>query len=427
MNTVFIVTIVFTGCPIEDGIVPFDTREFNLTDYLNIARENFIGRQWLYREIENAFKPVRQGASGVLIIGDPGAGKSALSAQLVCSRTSSRTIHDHVLGYHLCKHSDKNTQNAGKFVRNLAQMIARRLPEYGYIVANSSFIQRSLNTDCVTIQDPVGCFEQAILTPLKTLTNEPKENWYIIIDALDECLTQSETSHSIVYLLNNKLPRFPSWLKLVMTSRNESSVSLSSNSVLKLIIDPEDVRNIEDIELFLTTKFYRDGPLLQQVKIWFGDNSIENTARLIAALLSKSQGNFLFVKEMLHHWETSKAGKGDPYALPETLGELYYSYFERLYNRREQFKPIRRVLELLVATFQPLSQKEIFEVLKMKESHLDEEYDFKDRMKELGHFLRYGENDTVTLYHLSLTEWLTSESNRNGPFFVSKKKGHEVF
>ena len=420
-------TFYFTGCPAEDVSVPFDTREFNLTDYLVTAREDFIGRRWLYQEIEHVFKPARQGLSGVLVVGDPGAGKSALSAQLICSRTSSRTIHDHILGYHLCKHSDKNTQHTGKFVRNLAQMIASRLPEYGYIVTNSSFIQRSLNTDCVTIQDPVGCFEQAILTPLRGLTNEPKENWYIVIDALDECLTQSETSHSIVYLLNNKLPRFPSWLKLVMTSRNESMVSLNSNSITKLIIDPEDTRNIEDIELFLTTKFYRDGPLLHQIKIWFGDNSVENTAKLIAVLLSKSQGNFLFVKEMLHHWETSKAGKDNPYALPETLGELYHSYFERLYHRREQFQPIRRVLELLVATFQPLSLKDIFDVLRTKEENLDEDYDFRDRIKDLGHFLRYGENDTVTLYHLSLTEWLTSESNRNGPFYVSKKKGHEVF
>lgn len=420
-------TFYFTECPAEDVSVPFDTREFNLTDYLVTAREDFIGRRWLYQEIEHVFKPVRQGLSGVLVVGDPGAGKSALSAQLICSRTSSRTIHDHILGYHLCKHSDKNTQHTGKFVRNLAQMIASRLPEYGYIVTNSSFIQRSLNTDCVTIQDPVGCFEQAILTPLRGLTNEPKRNWYIVIDALDECLTQSGTSHSIVYLLNNKLPRFPSWLKLVMTSRNESMVSLNSNSITKLIIDPEDTRNIEDVELFLTTRFYRDGPLLHQIKIWFGDNSVENTAKLIAALLSKSQGNFLFVKEMLHHWETSKAGKGNPYALPETLGELYYSYFERLYQRREQFQPIRRVLELLVATFQPLSLKDIFNVLRTKEENLDEDYDFRDRIKDLGHFLRYGENDTVTLYHLSLTEWLTSESNRNGPFYVSKKKGHEVF
>ena len=398
-----------------------------MTDYLTIAQENFIGRRWLYQEIESVFYPTRQGVSGVLIIGDPGAGKSALSAQLVCSRTSSRTIHDHVLGYHICKHSDKNTHNGGKFVRNLAEMIARRLPEYGYIVTNNSYIQRSLNTDCITIQDPVGCFEQAILTPLRRLKNEPKDNWYIVIDALDECLTQSETSHSIVYMINNKLPRFPSWLKLVMTSRNESSVSLKSNSVMKLIIDPEDSRNIEDIELYLSTKFYQDSPFIHQIKFWFGDNSLQNTARLISALLSKSQGNFLFVKEMLHHWETSKAGTSDPYALPETLGELYHSYFERLYNRREQFKPVRRVLELLVATFQPLTQKQIFDVLRMKEVNLEEDYDFKDRMKELGHFLRYGENGTVTLYHLSLTEWLTSESNKNGPFYVSKRKGHEVF
>ena len=419
--------ILFLGCPAEEVDVPFDTKEFNLTDYLTIARENFIGRRWLYEEIEGAFFSSRDKVSGVLVIGDPGAGKSALAAQLVCSRTSSRTIHDHILGYHLCKHSDRNTQNGGKFVRNLADMIARRLPEYGYIVTNNSYIQRSLSTDCVTLQDPVGCFELAILSPLRLLKNKPKENWYIVIDALDECLAQSETGHSIVYLLNNKLPRFPSWLKLVMTSRNESSVSINSDSVTKLIIDPDDIRNIEDIELFLSTKLLQDGPLINRIKFWFGDNSIKSTARLISALLSKSQGNFLFVKEMLHHWETSRAEKRDPYALPETLGDLYHSYFERLYSRKEQFRPIRRVLELLVATFQPLSLKEIYEVLKTKEENLEEEYEFKDRINGLGHFLRYGENDTVTLYHLSLTEWLTSGSNTNGPFYVSKKKGHEMF
>ena len=397
-----------------------------MTDYLAGARENFIGRRWLYNEIENALHPPST-VSGVMIVGDPGAGKSALAAQLVCSRSSSRTIHEHILGYHLCKHSDKNTRIAGKFVRNLAEMIARRIPEYGYIVSNSSYILRSLNTDCVGIQDPVGCFEQAVLSPLKSLTNVPKENWYIVIDALDECLTQTETSHSIVYLLNNKLPRFPSWLKLVLTSRNESSESLNSGSIAKLSINPEDSRNIEDIELFLTTRFYRDGPLLYRVKTWFGESSVENTAKLISALLRKSQGNFLFVKEMIHHWETTRVKRNDPYALPETLGELYHSYFQRLYDTREQFKPVRRVLELLVSTFHPMTQREIFDVLKMNEKQLEEDYDFRDRMKELGHFVRYGKNNTLTLYHLSLTEWLTGNSNKNGPFYVSKKKGHEVF
>ena len=379
----------------------------------------------MYQEIENAFDSART-VSGVLIIMHPGAGKSALSAQLVCSPTSSRTIHDHILGYHLCKHSDKNTQIAGKFVRNLAEMIARRLPEYGYIVSNSSYIQRSLHTDCVTIQDPVGCFEQAILSPLRSLTNIPKENWYVVIDALDECLTQTETSHSIVYLLKNKLPRFPSWLKLVMTSCNQSSVSFNSDSIQKLIIDPLDSRNIEDIELFLSTRLYQDGPLLHQLTVWLGGNSIANTARLISTLLRESQGNFMFVKEMLRYWETSKVHARSDLALPKSLGELYHSYFEIFFNRKEKFKHVRRILEILVSKVEPLTQKEIFHVLRMKEKNLEEDYDFKDSMISLGPFLRYGNNGTVTLYQKSLSEWLPSESNRDGLFYVSEKKGHEM-
>ena len=426
MNPVFVCTSILPGCPAEDASVPFETKDINMSDYLNTARaENFMGRQWLYREVESTL--LGSDVSGVLIIGDPGAGKSALSSQLICSRTSSSLIHARILGYHLCKYSDKNTQMTGKFVRNLAEMIARRLPEYGYLVSNSSYIQRSFVLDCIQNQDPVGCFEQTILTPLRNLKNEPKENWYIVIDALDECLAQGETSHSIVYLLNNKIPRFPKWLKLIMTSRNESDATPHSSKIKEIIIDPGDSRNLEDIELFLTSRFYQASPLLNHVKLWFGDDSVKSTSKLVSTLLSKSQGNFLFVKEVLRHWELARHELRDAYALPKTLGDLYHSYFARLYPdaRRGSFNPVRRVLELLVATFEPLTQKELFDILRMKERTLEEEYEFQSRLNEMGHFLRYGENNTITLYHLSLTEWLVSESNKK--FRVSKKMGHEKF
>ena len=373
--------------------------------------------------MENSFYHSRQGVSGVLIIGDPGTGKSALTAQLICSRKSSRTFYDHVLGYHLCKRAERNTKNGGKFVRNLADMIARRLPEYGYMVADNSRVQRSLNNDCVTIQDCVRRFQEAILTPLGLLKNKPQENWYVVIDALEDC--QSETTLSFVNLLDKKL-RFPSWLKLVMTSRNETSFSINSSNFIKLKINPEDTRNIQDIETFLAAKLFQDGPLIRPIKFWFGDNSTRNTARLTSALLSKSQGNFLLAKEMLYFWEISRAEIIDPYSLPETLGELYKRQFERLYSPAEKFEPLRQVLELLVASFQPVTIKQIFDILRRKEN-LKEASRLKYRMDELGHFLRYEENDRVTIYHPSLTEWLTSESNTNGPFYVRKKNGHEIF
>lgn len=71
--------------------MPFDTKDINMSEYLISARaEDFIGRQWLYREVEDAFKDDSIG--GVLIIGNPGTGKSAWASQLICSRTTSSTI-----------------------------------------------------------------------------------------------------------------------------------------------------------------------------------------------------------------------------------------------------------------------------------------------------------------------------------------------
>lgn len=71
--------------------------------------------------------------------------------------------------------------------------------------------------------------------------------------------------------------------------------------------------------------------------------------------------------------------------------------------------------------------KEIYDVLRMREVDLDQDYDFRDRMKELGYFLRYEKNDMVILYYLLLMEWFISERNRNSLFYVSKKRGYEVF
>ena len=396
-----------------------------MSEYLDTDQaKDFVGCQWLYREVEDAFEG--ENITGVQIIGSPGSGKSAFASQLICSRTSSSFIDTRILGYHFCKYSDKNTQMAGKFVRNLAEMIGRRLPEYGYIVDNNTYIQRSLKDDCIHYQDPVGCFEVAVLSPLRNLKNKPREiYWFVVVDALDECLTQVETGHSIVYLLNNKIHRFPPWLKVVMTSRNESDVSLHSGKVKKITIDPEDSRNLKDLEIYVTKRLFQESSLLHRVKSWFGDDSVKLTTKLAAEVLSKSQGNFLFVKELLDYWELSRPDLRDAFVPPKTLGDLYQSYFERLYPRKGNFKYARHIFELLVSTFEPLTQKQVFELLRLRENNLDEEYSFKNRLKELGHFLKYGKDNTVTLYHLSLTEWLTSE--RNEKYFVSKRKGHETF
>ena len=73
---------MFEGCPAEDSSVPFETKEFNMSEYLDADRaEDFVGRQWLFREVEDAFE--EENIAGVQIIGSPGSGKSALASQLI--------------------------------------------------------------------------------------------------------------------------------------------------------------------------------------------------------------------------------------------------------------------------------------------------------------------------------------------------------
>ena len=125
------------------------------------------------------------GKRGVMLVGNPGSGKTAFISNLLCSRAASSLIHDRIAGFHFCMHSDKGTQNAAKFVQNLANMVASTFVDYNAVISRDSYVQRVLKEDCS--QAPESCFQEGILTPLKNLPSQPKEPWYIIIDALDEC------------------------------------------------------------------------------------------------------------------------------------------------------------------------------------------------------------------------------------------------
>ena len=55
---------------------------------------------------------------------------------------------------------------------------------------------------------------------------------------------------------------------------------------------------------------------------------------------------------------------------------------------------------------------------------IDYEYDFVYTLKELSHFIRYGKSNTISIFHLSFTEWLTSSENLENPYYVSRSHGH---
>lgn len=468
------------ACPTENADVPFSTKEFNVTRNLNDAREGFIGRHWLYRDLESLFLNSKvNSVRGAVVIGEPGAGKSALIAQLICSRSSNAYIHERIIGYHLCKYYDKATQDPGRFVRNLVDLIARRIPEFGMLISNTPSILEILQQSC--FREPYYCFEQAIATPLQTL-NYNQQHYFMIVDALDEC-SSDDAEISIAKFIKDTYKKLPKWIHLVMTSRNDSSVLRHFSSFPKLYLSSKDARNLQDIEIFTATKLLENAGYLERLKVMLGFGDTEVTSYVTKTLVSQSQGNFLFTKETLHFWKDGQRGDDDlnqlPKAideqyesyskrkrlngmldfrstkvtscitkklvgqtqhmicftreifrvnlnqLPKTIEEQYESYLKRTYGSREKFKPALAVLEVLVAAFEPLKINDVFEVLRISERiDYSYEYDFVYNLQRLSHYVTYGEDNTVTLYHQSFKEWLTSSENLGRPYYVSRGRGH---
>ena len=347
-------------------------------------------------------------AGGVVIIGQPGAGKSALIAQLICSRASNAFVHERIIGYHLCRYYYKATQDLGRFVRNLVNLIARRIPEYEELISNNSFIHELLQLRC--LRDPYFCFHQAIAGPLQELNNR-NQSYFILVDALDEC-SSDDAETSIVQFIRDTYNKLPNWIRFVMTSRNDSTVLKHFSSFPKLYLSSKDARNHQDIHNFL----------VMNLKL-SEDTSFRERLKVRNELTSRSQGNFLSAKEMPHYCMDGQRNDIDLNKIPKTLFEIYDSYMRREYGSREKFKHALRILEILVASFQPMNINLVFKVLRIQET-IDYEYEFVYTLRKLSHFITYGPDNTIILYHQSFKEWLTCSENHANPYYVSSTRGH---
>ena len=412
----------YVGCSIKRYDDRWNLKHFDFDDFAATSRADFIGRKWLYRDMEELME--NSSFRGVLLIGNPGSGKTAFVSNLLCSKSASPLIHDRIAGYHFCMYSDKGTQDGAKFVRNLANMIASTFVEYGEIIWRYSLVHRVLQKDCA--QAPDWCFQEGVLTPLKKLPHPPKETWYIVIDALDECSVDGQGE--ILKMLKSKLQRFPKWLKLITTSRSASSIFSYLDDMKILELKSKDHRNLEDIDNYLSLKIYTlKSSLLHGLKAYFSiKNNNSLNQQIVTSLKERVQGNFLFAKVLLDCLlETPERVSWTDQGFPKALDNIFQLNFERKFSERESFRSTREIFEILVATYTPLSAEDIYYVLKLDHPDLDYEYDVIPKLKEVSLFhWNISEKGVVRIYHSALSEWLTNESNKGNLFYVKKQKGH---
>ncbi|HEX6184544.1 MAG TPA: TIR domain-containing protein [Pyrinomonadaceae bacterium] len=405
--------------------------------FLAEKRRRFTGREWLFRAVEK-WRADGDGSRALLITGDPGAGKSAIVAALVHANPGEQ-----VLAYHCCQADTKGTLDPARFVRSLAGMLAARLEGYAAMLEHRPLREALEVADAKKAAD---AFEEAILNPLKELPAPEGGTRYLLIDALDEAATRTE-GPTIIDLLATRLDLFPSWLKLVATTRTEMLGRLK-------ILQPQTIsadapENQDDVRRYVEQRLAEPG-LRAKVEAYEagadGAATFEQKAEALKELLLKASqkkaealkerllrasrndlliSNFLYVVKVLEAVAAGTLTFAQVEALPPGLGGLYYEFFKRLYGGAGvDFAPTLSVLQAVVAAQESPTREELAAA-----TGLHKETELPQVMSRLASFVP-ARNKRYVFFHKSLRDWLTGwDETTELPvaqnYYVSAMLGHE--
>ena len=378
---------------------------WDFAPFLRAKLKGFIGRQWLFREIEKWCAEGTQPA--ILLVGEPGIGKSSIIAALVDQNPEGT-----VLAYHFCRADTPATLEPAGFVRSIAAMFATRLEGYAAMLEGHTIVSALERAD----SDPASAFEAAILAPLHKLRQPEGVQYYILIDALDECLARTRRP-TIAEVLATRLNLLPPWLRIVATTRSEARILSQLRGLRANILSARDPRNQEDVRYFIRCRL-ANSVLLDKAQ--GGDKPL---AALEEHLLRSSAGNFLFTATVLDAVESGQLRFDQIEKLPPGLRSLYEVFFDRLFSDADMdFEPARQVLEVVAVAREPLIREQIAAA-----TGLDPDGELIPILSRLASFVPASARH-YALFHRSIFDWLTgwdTEEDRPfaGPYHVSLDRG----
>uniref|UniRef100_A0A8C6WGN9 Nephrocystin 3-like N-terminal domain-containing protein n=1 Tax=Neogobius melanostomus TaxID=47308 RepID=A0A8C6WGN9_9GOBI len=169
---------------------------------------------------------------GVLLVGGPGSGKTALCTELLwpaSSQGTHRGLHQQGLVFHFCRADDSDTLCVGGFVRGLVAQICRSglLPGYEEKVRDPA-VQSALQPgECE--RNPTEAFKRCVLVPLLSV-KPPQQALFLLVDSIDEGCQLGEgeqraspgSPRTIAELLAAHHEYLPPWLLLICSARRQN-------------------------------------------------------------------------------------------------------------------------------------------------------------------------------------------------------------
>ena len=369
---------------------------YSISKQAYLLTKPYTERVWLSNKVDTWLDNHDSGKLCV-IYGAPGSGKSVFAANYM-------HYNARVAAAFFCEYNHPQYNSTNNIIRVLSYQLACRLPEYRVML---SYL---ISEGAVNKMNESELFDYLIVNSLNKSYIGGHETMCILVDGLDEC--GDSQSNALAEVLAIYAERLPSWLKILVFSRAESSVVASL--LVRDCININLAENEEEIQNDLIN--YVSGKLKQNL-----DHEINTVT--IHAIVEKSEGIFLYADLITQGLIDGQIIESDLEQIPPGLNAIFYHWFARVFDSDSEYTDeYADALGVIVASKEPLPKEELCRVFGWKNRKL------AAFMRRLNGYLKEHINlfgkETLEFSHLYIKEWLCSKAA--GRYQCSSEDGIHV-
>ena len=388
------------------------------------ARKDFTGRTWLANKLRHAICN-QEARKVILITGTAGTGKSYFFDRLLDTDTCSKLkgdwakLNSWVLVGHCCMFEYSDSMETSNFLQSLIGQLLRAVQATGrdFVLddKHKTPVGKMLCDHLLPDEsrrpkhkDPLAIVTEVLKPALNAIGSAEAlgGKCVILVDSLDE----ARSSGKLVAVLVKLVQESPDWLRIVATSRPDAGVTKDLKAVAGM-----------SVELNLNGE-NQEADVRQYVETLLPESAKEQ----VSAICKKAKGVFKYAAIAVR--KLTDNPKMDLKSLPDTLEEMYMTFFERKYpdDKLGQFDEYTApTLSILVASRQavPLDlligdTKERTKLFLLRDSIAFVQYSLCDG-KLLGE-----ESEVIELGHKTFVDFV--QSTKAGRFMVHVGHGHAL-
>ncbi|HEX5535067.1 MAG TPA: ATP-binding protein [Actinomycetales bacterium] len=342
----------------------------------------FIGRRFIFAEVDRQLSGADFDSGYVVISGEPGIGKTAIAASLVLRG-----------GYvHHFNIASANIRSASQFLENVcAQLIVRYGLSHEQLPAHAT--------------EDGGFLSQVLTEAAEAARVAGDLPVVIVVDALDEADRMDEYRSANRLFLPRTLPED---VFVVLTAREEHDLALDVDHQAHLSLRDDDERNLSDAIAYVHTYASAHRDILSPKLVEWGVDDDE----FVTLVVQRSEGNFMYLVHVLPELARGSLAIRDAngeVALPRGLQGYYQRHWrdmkaadEVLFSTRQ-----RPVLCFLAISREPVGVPQLVEWTSLGPGEI------KPVIDGWREFLNADSSTPprYRLYHRSFADFLDKEEN----------------